>query len=405
MFYGGYLRNGIKVILCLLLVALLTVIAQLIYPNYPYSLMASGVMIPIAFSFLAIFKGLFYLFLRKFHIKYALVCGPKKEADAIAKKVLFDDTRFTQLKYVIYDTNDDLSCLYTYIDEVDSVYLTEKLSPETKNLIISYCFKTQKPYFLVPKLYELALNSSAISQVSDTLVFSIKGLGLSVEQRVIKRIFDLVVSLPLAIILLPFMLIIALIIKLYDGGPVFFKQKRMTRFNKPFILYKFRSMIPDAERLTGAVQASKNDNRITPFGKLLRATRLDELPQLINVIKGEMSLVGPRALRVEEIEEFAKKDAEFVYRLNVKAGVTGYAQIMGRYYTHFRDKLHFDVFYIINYSFFNDLVIILQTVRSIFDPKSSEGLSQKLSLAESLDQFGLKLVDSKNDHIKLIEKK
>ena len=164
-------------------------------------------------------------------------------------------------------------------------------------------------------------------------------------------------------------------------------------------------MIPDAERLTGAVQASKNDNRITPFGKLLRATRLDELPQLINVIKGEMSLVGPRALRVEEIEEFAKKDAEFVYRLNVKAGVTGYAQIMGRYYTHFRDKLHFDIFYIINYSFFNDLVIILQTIRSIFDPKSSEGLSQKLSLAESLDQFGLKLVDSKNDHIKLIEKK
>ena len=386
MFYGGYIRNILKVIISLFIISFVTFLVQLLYPNYLLSDYSVFLMLPISALLLMFSKGIFFLFLKKVNFKYALVCGPKGEAEAISKKILFDKSQFTLLKYVVYDSFVliKIEVLYKYIDEVDAVYLTEKLSSEIKDAIISYCFKTQKPYFLVPKLYELALNKSTIAQISDTLVFGVKGLGLTLEQRFLKRAFDIIVSLILSVVLFPLMMIIGFIIKLYDKGPVLFKQKRMTRNNKVFTLYKFRSMIPDAEKNTGAIQAERHDKRITPIGKVLRATRMDELPQLINVIKGDMSLVGPRALRVEEINEFANKDPEFIYRLNVKAGVTGYAQTMGKYYTHFKDKLHFDILYIVNYSFFNDIVIIFETLRSIFDPSSAEGVFHQSSLIDCL---------------------
>ena len=394
MFYGGYIRNVLKIAMSLVFIALIATIFQLLYPFYKLSILPTFLMVPIALIFLMFFKGLFYIFLKKVNVKYALLCGPKGEVEAMAKKLLFDNTKFTFLKYIVYDTFDleQIEVLQKYIDDVDTVYIAEKLSSKMKNTIISYCFKIKKPFYLVPRLYELALNKSVVSQVGDTLVFGVRGLGLTIEQRFFKRTFDLIFSIILSILLLPFMLIIGLIIKISDRGPIFFKQKRMTRNNRVFILYKFRSMIPDAEKETGAIQAEKNDKRVTRVGKFLRATRLDELPQLINVIIGDMSLVGPRALRVEEMEEFANKDSEFMYRLNVKAGVTGYAQIMGKYYTHFKDKLHFDIFYIVNYSFFNDVVIIFQTLRMIFDPTSSEGVSGKKTLPECLNERGFSYI-------------
>ncbi len=324
MFKGNYLRNILKVVFSLFFVASLTFVFQLLYPNYLLSVYSPFLMVPIAIGILAITNYAFYLFLQKYNVKLALICGPRREVDKISKKILMDNNSFTMLNYIIYDDFDinDYSRLYGYVDKIDHVYITEQLSPSMKNSLISYCLKMQKPYFIVPKLHELTLNKSTMTQISDTMVFGVKGLGLTVEQRFFKRFFDLVVSLIVFIILSPLMLVVAILVKAHDRGPVFFKQKRMTRNNRIFTLYKFRSMIPDAEKHTGAIQAEKNDKRITPIGKILRKTRLDELPQLLNVISGDMSLVGPRALRVEEIEEFTRKNPEFQYRLNVKAGVT-----------------------------------------------------------------------------------
>ena len=170
------------------------------------------------------------------------------------------------------------------------------------------------------------------------------------------------------------MIIVALLIKLYDGGPALFKQKRLTIDGKVFEVYKFRSMIVDAEKDGVARLASKNDNRITPIGKFIRAVRLDELPQLLNILKGDMSIVGPRPERPEIAEEYMKDMPEFAYRLKVKAGLTGYAQILGKYNTTPRDKLLLDMMYIEKYSLFLDIKLMLMTIKILFMSESTEGV-------------------------------
>jgi lipopolysaccharide/colanic/teichoic acid biosynthesis glycosyltransferase len=147
-------------------------------------------------------------------------------------------------------------------------------------------------------------------------------------------------------------------------------------------------MIPNAEKHTGAVQASEHDPRITPFGRIMRATRIDELPQLINVLEGDMSIVGPRALRIEEVKEFTDHNSEFAFRAHVKAGITGLAQIVGKYDTSFEDKLRLDLMYIRNYSFLNDLILIIRTVKVVFDKTSAQGVSLKLPFEEFIKYYG-----------------
>ena len=174
---------------------------------------------------------------------------------------------------------------------------------------------------------------------------------------------------------LPIMLICAIVVKLCDGGAVFYRQKRLTQDGKEFMLYKFRSMIPNAE-LHGAKLAENHDTRITPVGKILRKCRLDELPQLFNILKGDMSVVGPRPERPELCQEYEKQFPEFKFRLQVKAGLTGYAQVTGVYDTTPYDKLKMDLMYIENYSLFRDIQIILMTIKITLFPtqKTNEEL-------------------------------
>ena len=177
------------------------------------------------------------------------------------------------------------------------------------------------------------------------------------------------------------MLLAAVAIKLYDRGPVLFKQKRYTINRKEFYVYKFRSMIVDAEKDGIARLASKNDSRITPIGSILRKTRLDELPQLFNVLKGDMSLVGPRPERPEIAVEYEKELPEFAFRLKVKAGLTGYAQIYGKYNTTPYDKLKLDLMYIQNYSFISDIKLLIVTFKIMFMKESTEGVEENQILA------------------------
>lgn len=170
------------------------------------------------------------------------------------------------------------------------------------------------------------------------------------------------------------MLITALCVKAYDGGSVFYKQVRCTTNNKEFKIIKFRSMIEQAEGDGKARLASKNDDRITPIGKIIRRIRFDELPQLFNVLKGDMTFVGPRPERPEIIEKYVKIMPEFSYRTKVKAGITGYAQVYGKYNTRPYDKLKLDLFYIENYSIWLDLKLIILTVKTLFPFGSTEGV-------------------------------
>ena len=400
----SYVSVMFRSIISFVIIGLILYVFVLINTYYTLPRTAIALMIIYQIIAFAVLKYIAYVILKRVNIKTSLIFGPQNEVDQLAKKILYDDNIFIYLKYLVYDDfqNGEISKIYNYIQNIDYVYLTESLSEDKKNIIISYCYKIKKSFFLVPKLYELSINNAQVSQVGDTLLYEVSGLGLTVEQRFFKRAFDLLVSFIGIIVAAPFMVIIAIAIKLYDKGPVLYKQERMTLDNKTFMLSKFRSMIPDAEAKTGAVQASKNDPRITPIGKFLRKTRLDELPQLFNVLKGEMSLVGPRALRVEEVEEFIEYNSEFRYRMNVKAGITGYAQTMGKYYTNYNDKLRFDIFYISNYSFLADMMIILHTVRSLFDPQSAEGLSEDISLEKCLSLEGYHILNTENKFIRIV---
>ena len=200
--------------------------------------------------------------------------------------------------------------------------------------------------------------------------------GLTIEQRFIKRAMDIVLSLIAIVISSPVLLFIGLCIKLYDKGPVFYTQERLTRGGEVFQIIKFRSMRMDSER-DGAQLARKDDDRITPVGRIIRQTHFDELPQIFNILKGEMSFVGPRPERESIAREYETVIPEFSFRLKVKAGLTGYAQIYGKYNTTPYDKLKLDLTYIENYSFWMDLKLMLMTFKIIFQKENTEGIDKQ----------------------------
>ncbi len=248
---------------------------------------------------------------------------------------------------------------------------------ELRNKILKFCYEKGIRVYMTPKISDILIRSSDNIHLFDTPLLLLKNNGLSFEQRLFKRVADVIVSLLVIIVTSPIMLFIALAIKLYDGGPVFFKQKRCTMGGKVFAIHKFRSMIVDAEKDGMSVPASNKDKRITPIGRVIRATRLDELPQAFDILSGNMSLVGPRPERIEHVEKYTKEIPEFAYRLKVKGGLTGYAQIYGKYNTTAYDKLKLDLMYVQNYSILLDLKLIMMTIKIIFMKDSTDGFDEK----------------------------
>lgn len=245
---------------------------------------------------------------------------------------------------------------------------------DLRNRIIKFCFENSIRMYINPKLSDIIIRGADDFHLFDTPLLLSRNDGLKLEQRMLKRFFDIVLSLFMLLIFSPFMLLTAICIKVYDGGPVLYSQVRLTKDAKRFKVLKFRSMIKDAEKRSGARLASKHDERITPVGKVIRKIRFDELPQLINILKGDMSFVGPRPERPEFAEKYEETMPEFKYRLKVKAGLTGYAQIMGKYNTTPYDKLKLDLMYIQHQSLREDLKIILSTIRTVFVPDATEGV-------------------------------
>lgn len=248
---------------------------------------------------------------------------------------------------------------------------------ETRNVILKFCYENDIRAYSTTKVSDILIRGAESLHIFDTPLLLYRNQGLTFEQRFAKRTMDIVVAGLMLVITSPIFLIAALAIKLYDGGPVFYRQTRVTLNGKKFDIFKFRSMIVDAEKDGKSQPATDKDPRITPVGRILRATRLDELPQLIDIFVGNMSLVGPRPERVEHVEKYTEELPEFAYRLKVRGGLTGYAQIYGKYNTTPYDKLQLDLIYIQNYSVLLDIRLLLMTIKIMFMKESTEGFTEE----------------------------
>ena len=248
---------------------------------------------------------------------------------------------------------------------------------ELRNVILKMCYENDIRAYSTTKISDILIRGAESLHLFDTPLLLYRNTGLNFEQRFVKRTMDIVVSLLMLIITSPIFLCAAIAIKMYDGGPVFYRQARYTLNGKVFNIYKFRSMIVDAEKDGKSQPATDHDPRITPVGRVLRATRLDELPQLIDILIGNMSLVGPRPERIEHVDKYSEDIPEFKYRLKVRGGLTGYAQLYGKYNTSPYDKLQLDLIYIQNYSIFLDIRLIFMTLKIMFMKESTEGFSEQ----------------------------
>lgn len=333
---------------------------------------------------------LVYVYTRLYHKLYAphdmlLIYGHKR---GIGLKIKMDSRRDKYNISKLINISEGFEAVCKEIPKHDAVILTD-VPAEIRNDILKFCYRYRVRTYVAPKLTDIMIRGAKNNNLFDTPLLLVKGTGLTPAQRVAKRAMDILLCAIAMIVAAPVMLIVAAAIKLEDGGPVFYKQKRLTRNGREFEILKFRSMIVDAEKYAGAVLATDHDPRITKVGKVIRATRLDELPQILNILKGDMSIVGPRPERKVIADEYCKEIPEFAYRLKVRGGLTGYAQIYGKYNTSAYDKLRLDLMYIENYSLLLDIKLIILTLRIIFSKDSTEGVdkaAENQKLAEELLQ-------------------
>lgn len=278
--------------------------------------------------------------------------------------------------------------------------LLYELSSEERGKLSDFCLKHYKELYLTPTLQDIMLTGCETKHLLDTPLLKYSYTDKAPSGYVLKRMVDIVLSVVLLIVTSPFMLVTAIAIKLEDGGPIFYTQKRCTKDAKEFDILKFRSMRVDAEK-DGVIPCREHDDRITRVGAITRKTRIDELPQLLNILKGDMSFVGPRPERIEHVEQYTKELPEFANRMRVKGGLTGYAQIYGKYNTSAYDKLRLDMMYIENQSFLLDMKIILLTIRTVFQSESTEGFEKEKS--NKMNQDAKKIVHVQMDECRILK--
>ena len=276
--------------------------------------------------------------------------------------------------------SEELSLIFKTLKQCKDAYLCD-VKDEVKDRIILYCNAHQKDIHISMDIGDLLILGDEVSHSFDTPFLRNRKTPVAWYYPFVKRCSDIVISLGAIVLLSPVMLITAISIKLYDRGPVFYKQTRLTKNGRQFEIIKFRSMKIDAEK-HGAQLSNVHDDRITPVGKIIRKLRIDELPQLFNILKSDMAVVGPRPERPEIAAQYEKEIPEFDLRLQVKAGLTGYAQVYGKYNTTPLDKLKLDLIYIAQRSVLFDLRILFYTVKIIFIPESTEGVPDGQSTAD-----------------------
>lgn len=309
--------------------------------------------------------------------KLLMVYGNK---ESVSLKLKMDTRSDSYNIRRIVSIDEGMDSIIEMLADYDGIVISD-VSAEQRNDLLKYCYMHGIETYITPKISDVIIAGGEGIHQFDTPLVMINTTGLTPEQRIIKRFFDVVLCSIASVVLSPLMLIIAIAIKLEDHGPVFYKQARVTRDGKVFDILKFRSMVEDAEQRP----ATDDDDRITKVGHVIRATRVDELPQLFNIIKGDMSIVGPRPERIEHVQKYTEAIPEFEFRSKVKGGLTGYAQIYGKYNTSAYDKIKLDLMYIENYSFLLDLKLILMTIRIVFKKESTEGFDKVVTADEILE--------------------
>lgn len=316
---------------------------------------------------------------------YEKVDGTKRimvvGSEASCRKAIFNFERSKNSRHKITHmvTANYVENIKKYAEEVDSVYLADTMHDSVRGVIFNFLIRNDKQMFLNTSFENLVMVNPNIMNIEDESIIEASNFKISPENDLVKRLIDMIVSGAILIIALPVMILAAILVKT-SPGPVMYKQVRITKDQKEFNILKFRTMSATAEKDSGPVLAKANDARVTKVGKYFRALRIDELPQLINVLKGDMSLVGPRPERPFFVDQFKEENPYYDLRHNVRAGITGYAQVYGKYATDYNSKLNFDLLYVKKYSFILDTKILLQTIKILFDKVSSEGVDEEVNV-------------------------
>ena len=289
----------------------------------------------------------------------------------------------TKYKVVLTATADECIANLAMLDGVSTVFMSG-IHSHDRNVILKYCVENNIGIFVIPRIGDTIMSGAYPMHMFHLPMLKVGRYHPQPEYLFIKRLLDIVISAVALVVLSPIFLVTAIAIKVTDHGPVFYKQIRLTKDGKEFGILKFRSMRVDAEKDGVArLSSGEHDDRITPVGRVIRACRIDELPQLLNILRGELSIVGPRPERPEIAAQYCEEMPEFSLRLQAKAGLTGYAQIYGKYNTTPYDKLVMDLMYIAHPSIVEDLKIMFATVKILFMPESTEGVSEGQTTAMS----------------------
>lgn len=365
-FYRKTLYDAVVSIVFVVILLGITTTA-ITYFRQGYSFPRSVLLLAPVFQFilLSLWKG-FIFYLKKLfaHQIRLMIVGVSDEIESIIDKVSFTIMNSNLVIQYVY-TPQEFDKIVKRIKDIDEVLICPGVSDEQKLKIMSYCLTQKKVVYVVPHLFEISMLNARLVQFEDIPAFMIDSLGLTVEQRFFKRVFDIVFSAVAIVLLSPIMLTAALLVRLTSPGGVIYIQERVTANNKVYNMYKFRTMVANAEQETGPVISGKDDPRVTRVGKVMRKFRIDELPQFFNVLLGDMSIVGPRSERPYFVEQFERDIPEYSHRSTVKAGITGFAQVLGNYDTSPEDKLRYDLMYIKNYSLLLDLRLIFQTIKVV----------------------------------------
>jgi len=303
-----------------------------------------------------------------------------KEKKALEYQSLIKKHRKKYKVNKIVSQVEPIEALIKYIKNSESIFFLD-VDEKIREKLLEYCFIKNKRTYILPNFTSVLIHTAGISWISNTPMFLPKSPDPDLGTRFTKRIMDIVISLVAIIALSWLMLITWVIIRLYDKAPAIYKQTRVTKGGKHFTIYKFRSMRIDAEDDGVPRLTSMADDRITPIGRFIRKTRLDELPQFFNVLLGSMSVVGPRPERPEIAKQYEEIYPNFAFRTKVKAGITGFAQIYGQYNTAPDDKLFLDIMYIETLTIWQDIKLLLQTLKVVFKASSTEGVSNDSTTA------------------------
>lgn len=378
-FFGvAYTVSLIIIILLFFTMAISFLVREFAYPRS--ILLLSSAMQIIGISIWYLLANLMYQ--RANELNKVLIIGEVR-ARELAYKLLGSKSMWSNVKDICYHKSERLE---EYINKCDVAFITEDVSEDRKQNIIKLCIEKGKKTLYEPKNKEILLFNASMVQVDDSPMLDVRELGIQTGAETVKRIVDVLIGLLGAVVFIIPSFFVYLSLKI-SGGTAFYVQVRVTRGGKQFKIYKFRTMIENAEAKSGPMLAQETDSRITKFGHFLRATRLDEVPQIFNVLKGDMSIVGPRPERPFFVEQFSKELPEYNLRHRVKAGLTGLAQVQGRYNTSARDKLKYDLLYINAYSLALDTKLILQTLNILLRRDSTQGVKNQQNLENEIKEL------------------